>query len=167
MLFLCEQALDMDIAKSILPDEAKEVLVAYLKSDSFDLLADSILPTSVAEEAKNGKPLVENYSFGFQPCSREDEKILECSRIPKDQAERLGAFWATGLSMQGFTADFTAEDGYDVIVSAICSLKDEDEDIEVQRFRFTNRLEILKIKDDRWIVVPSSDMEAIKIEPIL
>lgn len=155
----------MDIAKTIMPEEAKEALLAYMKSDSFDSLADSILPTSVAEEVKNGKLIVGDYAFGFQGCSRSDEKILECSRIPKDQAERLGAFWSAGLSMQGFSADFTAEDGYDVIVSAICAIVDDI--VGEQRFKFTNRLEILKIKGDRWIVVPSSDMETLKIEPVL
>lgn len=150
---------------SELPAEARNALQAYLHCDSPGALADCILPSSAAAEAKNGKGIAGDYSFFFSSAVLRDETILTCSRLPQDQAERIGAFWSAGFSMQGFSADFTAEDGYDVLVSACCSVQDES-DAETS-FKVTRRLEILKIKQDRWIVIPSSDQDSNSIEPIL
>ena len=152
-------------ADSELPQEAADVLLAYLHCDSYESLADCILPSAAAAEAKSGKPIVGDYSFSFLSAAHRDETILECSRLPRDQAERLGDFWSAGFSLQGFSTDFTAEDGYDVLVSAICSLEDEAE--EETQIKVTRRLELLKIKHDRWIVVPSADTDSAAFEPVL
>lgn len=157
----------MDITESILPEDAKDALLAYINSDSYESLADSILPTAAAQEAKNGKAIVGNYYFwGFGPCSCENVTISECSRMPKDRAERLGIFWSAGFSMQGFSCDFTAEDSYETVVSADCVSVYNDKDTQIPGFRCTQRLAVLKIKDDRWIVVPYSDETTNKMEPI-
>ena len=153
-------------AGAVLPEEANDALIAYLRSDSYDSLVDSILPTSAAEEAKHGKILIGNYFFGFETIACEDAKILECSRLPEDQTQKLAAFWATGFSVKGLSADFTAEDGYDTVVTAVCSVPSDGADTETIRYRFTRRLELLKIKNDRWIVVPSSDTTTNNMEPI-
>jgi hypothetical protein len=50
-----------------LPEEVKNALFAYLNSDSYDALADSILPTAVAEQAKNGKGIAGNYYLASDP----------------------------------------------------------------------------------------------------
>ena len=144
-------------AEVTLPEEVKNALFAYLNSDSYDALADSILPTAVAEQAKNGKGIAGNYYFGIGPCTCENVNISQCSRMTKDRAERLAAFWATGFSMQGFDADFTAEDGYDVVVSADALSVFNDTDTEIPSLSFTRWLSILKIEGDRWIVVPAAD----------
>lgn len=150
-----------------LPEEAKNAVLAYIKSDSYESLADSILPTSAAQEAKNGKTIVGNYYFGLGPGSTcEDIQILECSRLSKDQAERTGSFWSTGFSMQGFSSEFTAEDGYEAVVSAVCSVESEDPSAGMLSFKVTARLDVLKIKDDRWIVVPTADETTNTMEPI-
>ena len=143
-------------AEVTLPEEVKNALFAYLNSDSYDALADSILPTAVAEQAKNGKGIAGNYYFGIGPCTCENVNISQCSRMTKDRAERLAAFWATGFSMQGFDADFTAVDGYDVVVSADALSVFNDTDTEIQSLSFTRWLSILKIEGDRWIVVPAA-----------
>ena len=143
-------------AEVTLPEEVKNALFAYLNSDSYDALADSILPTAVAEQAKNGKGIAGNYYFGIGPCTCENVNISQCSRMTKDRAERLAAFWATGFSMQGFDADFTAEDGYDVVVSADALSVFNDTDTEIPSLSFTRWLSILKIESDRWIVVPAA-----------
>ena len=161
---------DSNNADSELPKEAKEALLAYLSCDTYEKLADSILPTSAAEEAKNGKPIIGNYYFGFGPTNAEnvsDIKILECTRLPADQAERLGAFWSAGVNIQGFEADFTGEDGYDTVLSAVVSIDSDHEGAEIPKVRFTARLEVLKVKDDRWIVIPSSDTETNGMEPVV
>ena len=144
-------------AEVTLPEEVKNALFAYLNSDSYDALADSILPTAVAEQAKNGKGIAGNYYFGIGPCTCENVNISQCSRMTKDRAERLAAFWATGFSLQGFDADFTAEDGYDVVVSADALSVFNDTDTEIPSLSFTRWLSILKIEGDRWIVVPAAD----------
>ena len=144
-------------AEVTLPEEVKNALFAYLNSDSYDALADSILPTAVAEQAKNGKGIAGNYYFGIGPCTCENVNISQCSRMTKDRAEKLAAFWATGFSMQGFDADFTAEDGYDVVVSADALSVFNDTDTEIPSLSFTRWLSILKIEGDRWIVVPAAD----------
>ena len=143
-------------AEVTLPEEVKNALFAYLNSDSYDALADSILPTAVAEQAKNGKGIAGNYYFGIGPCICENVNISQCSRMTKDRAERLAAFWATGFSMQGFDADFTAEDGYDVVVSADALSVFNDTGTEIPSLSFTRWLSILKIEGDRWIVVPAA-----------
>ena len=143
-------------AEVTLPEEVKNALFAYLNSDSYDALADSILPTAVAEQAKNGKGIAGNYYFGIGPCTCENVNISQCSRMTKDRAERLAAFWATGFSMQGFDADFTAEDGYDVVVSADALSVFNDTDTEIPSLSFTRWLSIIKIEGDRWIVVPAA-----------
>ena len=144
-------------AEVTLPEEVKNALFAYLNSDSYDALAESILPTAVAEQAKNGKGIAGNYYFGIGPCICENVNISQCSRMTKDRAERLAAFWATGFSLQGFDADFTAEDGYDVVVSADALSVFNDTDTEIPSLSFTRWLSILKIEGDRWIVVPAAD----------
>ena len=144
-------------AEVTLPEEVKNALFAYLNSDSYDALADSILPTAVAEQTKNGKGIAGNYYFGVGPCTCENVNISQCSRMTKDRAERLAAFWATGFTMQGFDADFTAEDGYDVVVSADALSVVNGTDTEIPSLSFTRWLSILKIKGDRWIVVPAAD----------
>ncbi len=149
----------MENINSVLPEEAKETLSAYINSKSSDSLLDCILPTSVATEVKTGKSLLGDYSFGFMGATCEDEKVLECFAMPQEQYERIGAFWATGLSIQGLSADFTVCEGYDVMASAVCSIEDN-------RFKITKRLAVLNVKNDRWIIIPSSDMESTKIEPI-
>ena len=152
---------DSSYSDSELPEEAHQALLAYLNSDSYEELADSILPTAAAQEAKNGKNIVGYYYFGYGPTGCEevtDINISECSRLPKDRAEFLGSFWSAGFAMQGFTSEFEAEDGYEVVVSAVCTIK-SDEDIDIPGSEITSRLEILKIKDDRWIVVPSTDTQ--------
>ena len=149
-----------------LPEEAKNAVLAYVKSDSYESLVDSILPTSAAEKVKNGKITIGNYFFGFETFPCEDAKILECTKMPEDRAQRLAAFWATGFSMKGVSVDFTADEGYDTVVSAVCSLPSEGAEPEMLRYRFTRRLELLKISNDRWIVVPSSDEAANSMEPI-
>ena len=68
--------------------------------------------------------------------------------------------------MKGVSVDFTADEGYDTVVSAVCSLPSEGAEPEMLRYRFTRRLELLKISNDRWIVVPSSDEAANSMEPI-
>lgn len=154
-------------ADTELPKEAKDAFLAYLRSDSYEAMFDSILPAAAAEEAKSGKAVIGDYSFGFLSASYEDEQILECSRLPKDQAQRIGAFWSAGFSMQGITANFTAEDGYDVTASAVCVIKDDEfGETEEQRLKITRRLTLLKIKNDRWIVIPSSDSDTNSYEPI-
>ena len=151
-----ETVTSSDGAEVTLPEEVKNALFAYLNSDSYDALADSILPTAVAEQAKNGKGIAGNYYFGIGPCTCENVNISQCSRMTKDRAERLAAFWATGFSMQGFDADFTAEDGYDVVVSADALSVFNDTDTEIPSLSFTRWLSILKIEGDRWIVVPAA-----------
>lgn len=158
---------NMEITKTTLPEEAKDAVFAYMKSDSYEALADSILPTSAAEEAKNGKTIVGYYYFGLGPGSScEDMKFLECSRLSKDKAERLGSFWSTGFNMQGFSTEFTAEDGYEIVVSAVCSVESEDKNAEKLSFKVTAGLDVLKIKGDRWIIVPSADEKTNTMEPI-
>ena len=162
----CGKATSSNTSAAVLPEEANDALLAYLRSDSYDSLVDSILPASAAEEAKHGKILIGNYFFGFETIACEDAKISECSRLPEDQTQKLAAFWATGFSVKGLSADFTAEEGYDTVVSAVCSVPSDGADTETIRYRFTRRLELLKIKNDRWIVVPSSDTTTNNMEPI-
>lgn len=147
-----------------LPKEAENALFEYLKCDSFDSLADSIYPSSVSEEMKNSNVQLGNYFFGGFPFgTHEDIEILECTRRSLSEVQNLAAFWAMGASLQGVTADFSAEDGYDVIVAATLMVEGEMEDLTL---RVTEKLTILKIIDDRWIVVPSSDTETYNVEVI-
>lgn len=156
--------IDMDNTKVVLPEEAENALLEYLKCDSIETLSDSILPSSVADEMKNGTLQQGNYFFAGFPCgSYNDEEISECTRMPKQQAENLAAFWAGGVSIQGVSVDFTAEEGYDVVASATYEFKDNVETIKI---RVTKRLNILKIIDDRWIIIPTADMETNKMEII-
>ena len=165
---MIEEAMnDSSIDGAELPEEAKEVLLAYVNCDSDEALAECIFPTYASEEVKNGKPIVGKHYFGFgPPCKCEDVTILECSKMPKDQAERLAAFLSAGFSMQGFTADFTSEEGYDIVVSAVSSVEFDDGLTDKVSFKITNRLGVLKIKDDRWIVAPYYDDEINTMEPI-
>ncbi len=151
-------------ANTVLPEEAEHALHEYLKCDSTASLANSLYPSSVAEEMKNGNVPLGNYFFAGFPCSAyEDVEILECTRRLQDEVRNLAAFWAMGASLLGVSADFSAEDGYDVVVSAICTV---DGEVETMMLRVTNRLTILKITNDRWIIVPSSDVETYNVEII-
>lgn len=153
----------MNNTKAVLPEEAKNALLVYLKCDSIETLSDSILPSSVADEMKNGTLQQGNYFFAGFPFGRyTDEEISECTRMPKQRAENLAAFWAKGVSMQGVLVDFTAEEGYDVVASAIYELNN----VETIKIRVTRRLNILKIIDDHWIIIPTVDMETDKTERI-
>lgn len=154
----------MNTTYTIFPKEAENALYEYLKCDSIDTLSDSLFPSSVAGEMKNGNIIQGNYFFaGFPSSKYEDAEISECTQITKQKAENLAAFWSLGASLQGISADFSAEEGYEVVVSATYTLEDS---IENMKFRVTNRLDILKIINDRWIIVPSSDMETHNMEII-
>lgn len=153
---------DQNRPDSVLPKEAEHALFAYLKCDSADALLDSIYPSSVAKEMKNGSIQTGNYFFGGFPCDTyEDAEILECTRRSQNEVQNLAAFWAMGASLQGVSADFTAEEGYDVVVKATFTI---DGEIESMTLRVTNKLTMLKIIDDRWIIVPSADTETYEIE---
>lgn len=162
--------ISMNTTNTILPKEAENALYEYLKCDSIDALSDSILPSSVAEEMKNGNMIQGNYFFaGFPYGTYEDLKISECTQLTKEEADRIATFWAMGVSVQGVSADFTAEEGYNVIVSANYTLSnetEEDDELSAMKIRMTNRLFILNIINDRWIIVPSSDMDVIRMEVI-
>ena len=164
----------MDISNSNLPEEAKSALTAYIKCKTRDSVWDCILPPAAANEIKTGKSVLGEYSFGFLPASYDDIRVLECEAISREQAERLADFWAAGFSFQGIAAVFASEEGFTVVVSVICTVNDADEDeddvedSEHPRLRFTNRIMLLKIKDDRenrWVVIPSADMDAKKLNP--
>ncbi|MDD6824970.1 MAG: hypothetical protein PUE12_02445 [Oscillospiraceae bacterium] len=157
------ETMETNNLNSILPIEANEVLSAYINCKSSDSLLDCILPTAVANEVRTGKSLLGNYSFGFLGATCEDAKVLECTTMSQEQAESIGAFWATGLSMQGLSADFTVCEGFDVVVSAVCLIED---DIDEYKFKITRRLTVLNVENDRWIIFPSSDMESTQMEPI-
>lgn len=147
----------VNTSDSALPEEAEKALLDYLKCDSYEALADSIYPSSIAEEMKNDNLVQGNYFFALYPSdSYEDLEISECIRRTKEEAENLAAFWAMGVSLQGVSADFSAEEGCDVVASATYTIYGE---METMKIRFTNRLTILKIINDRWIIIPSSDME--------
>lgn len=154
---------DMVIKKATLPKEAEIALLEHLKCDSIDALADSVLPSSVAGEMKNGKLEQANYFFaGFPFNSYTDEEILECTLMPKEQAANVAEFLAKAVSLQGVPANFKAEEGFDVVVSATFQMDTEDG----IKLRATKRIIILKIIDDRWIVFPTADLETGKLEII-
>lgn len=156
--------IDMNSSNIMLPKEAENAILDYLKCDSIDSLSDSVYPSSVAEEMKKGNLLQGNYFFAGFPCGAyENEEISECTRLTPDIAQYLAAFWAMGASLQGVPADFSAEDGYDVVVSATFTL---DGEMEEMTLRVTRRLTTLKIIDDRWIIIPPSDTEAYNMEII-
>lgn len=154
---------EKDDLNSVLPIGAKEAVSAYINCKSYDALLDIILPTAAANESRAGNPLVGDYSFGFMGATCEDEQVLECSAMSQEQAAKIGAFWATGLSLQGISADFTVCEGFDVLVSAVCSIEDEF-DIEEHKIKVTRRLAVLNVENDRWIIIPSADEESTKWE---
>jgi len=147
-----------------LPKDAEIALLEYLKCDSVETLSDCILPSSVADEMKQGKLQQANYYFAGFPCAAyTDVKISECSLMPLKLAKHYAEFLAESVSMQGVPADFTAEKGYDVVISATYQFEYETETI---KFRVTNRVLVVKIVDDRWIVMTTADSETNKMERI-
>ena len=154
----------MDHTQTVLSKDAEIALLEYLKCDSVETLSDSILPSSVADEMKKGKLQQANYYFAGFPCGAyADVKISECSLMPLKLAKRYAEFLAEGVSIQGVPAYFTAEKGYNVVVSATYQIEYETETI---KFRATNRVLILKIVDDRWIIMTTADSGTNKMERI-
>lgn len=139
---------------SLLPIEANKVLSAYINCKSPDSLLDCILPTAVANQARTENPLLGDFSFGFLGATCEDEKVLECTTIPREQAENIGEFWALALSMQGFLTDFTVCEGFDVVASAVFTIEDDFQKIKV---KVTRRLFVLNVENDRWIIYSAVD----------
>ncbi len=150
--------------QTTLPKDAEIALLEYLKCDSIETLSDCILPTSVADEMKQGKLQQANYYFaGFPYDAYTDVKISGCSLMSLKLVKHYAEFLAESVSMQGVPADFTAEKGYDVIVSATYQFEHEAETI---KFRATNRVFVMKIVDDRWIIMTAADPETNKMERI-
>ncbi len=140
--------------KTGLPEEAETVLMNYLKCDSMDSLADCILPSSVADKMKDGTLQQANYFFAGFPCANfSDEKFSDLEPMSEQVAQNLGSFLAGSVSIQGVDADFTADEGYYILASAVYEL---DDGISSVKLRSTKVLALLKISGDRWVVMPTA-----------
>ena len=59
----------------------------------------------------------------------------------------------------GVDADFSADDGYDIVIKSICTL-------EEYKFLVQERYMVLHIADDEWILLNSSDENTNTLEMI-
>ena len=101
-----------------------------------------------------------NYFFGGCPFTEHtDTEITECTRIPESQAEKLSSFLVLSCAAMGVDADFSADDGYDIVIKSICTL-------EEYKFLVQERYMVLHIADDEWILLNSSDENTNTLEMI-
>lgn len=140
-----------------LPDDAEKAVIRYIQSSDYDELFGSVFPMSIHDEIISKSPAA-NYFFGGAPFSEHsDVEITECSHMSKTQSKKIGEFLSLACQMMNVNADFTADDGYDTVITAVCT-------IEEYKLRVTSRVSVLHIDGEDWIVFPSSDMQTNNME---
>ena len=147
-----------------LPAEAERRLREYLKCESMEALAEFVLPSSLAGEMKSGKLTQGNYFFsGFPGRGCTDIVISEVEALPEDQAQRMAAFLAASVSIQGVDADIAAKEGYYAVAAATYAFS-EDGGADAARMRVTRKVLVLHTADDEWIMMPTACSACISTE---